>query len=39
MGKNVATTDVILESSMKYLDFIPNTSLFPYFFPPVVRTN
>ncbi|MDD3262871.1 MAG: hypothetical protein PHR61_03410 [Candidatus Absconditabacteria bacterium] len=39
MGKNVSTTDVILESSMKYLDFIPNTSLFPYFFPPVVRTN
>jgi len=39
MWKQVATTDIVLESSMKYLDFIPNKSMFAYYFPPIVRSN
>lgn len=39
MWKKVATTDIVLESSMKYLDFIPNKSLFTYYFPPITRSN
>ncbi|HCB51163.1 TPA: hypothetical protein DEP21_01070 [Patescibacteria group bacterium] len=38
-GKQVSTTDIVMESSMTYVDFVPNKSLFPYYFPPVVRSN
>lgn len=38
-GKKVATTDIMLESSMKYVDFVPNKNLFPYYFPPITRSN
>lgn len=40
-GKAVAATDVVIQSSLEYLDFVPNkeSGLFPYFFPPKVKDN
>ena len=37
-GKPIAASDIVMESSMKYVDFVPATA-FPYFFPPVIRKN
>lgn len=33
----VATTDIVLETSLEYVDFVPTKNLFPYFFPPKVK--
>jgi len=32
----IAATDVVIESSLEYVDFVPNKTLFPNFFPPKV---
>ena len=40
MGNNqVAATDIVIESSLEYMDFVPNKNLFPYFFPPQTWEN
>lgn len=36
--KEIAATDIIIESSMEFVDFVPS-KLFPYFLPPKVRGN
>jgi len=38
-GQKISTTDVMLQSSMKYINFVPSTWTFPYFFPPIQRSN
>ena len=35
----VAATDVVIESSLDYVDFVPTKTLFPHFFPPKTGTN
>lgn len=37
-GKTIAAADVIMESSMKFVDFVPGDS-FPYFLPPKVEST
>ena len=37
-NKTISATDVMMESSMEFLDFIP-TKVFPYFLPPTVMSN
>lgn len=37
-GKSVSATDIIMESSMEFVDFVP-TAVFPYFLPPSVVSN
>jgi len=37
-GKEIAATDIIIESSLEFVDFVPS-KLFPYFLPPKVRGN
>ncbi len=38
-GNNVAATDVVIESSLAYVDFVPSKKVFPYFFPPKIKNN
>jgi len=38
-NNKVAATDVVLQSSLEYIDFVPTKNLFPYFFPPKVKNN
>ena len=38
-GKPVAATDVVIETSLAYVDFVPSKKLFPNFFPPKVKNN
>ena len=33
----IAATDIVIESSLEYLDFVPTKNLFPYFFPPQTK--
>ncbi len=37
----IAATDIVMESSLEYMDFVPNkeNGLFPYFFPPKTGNN
>lgn len=35
----IAATDIVIESSLEYLDFVPSKNLFPYFFPPKTWDN
>ncbi|MFA7298570.1 MAG: hypothetical protein WC010_02890 [Candidatus Absconditabacterales bacterium] len=35
----IAATDIVIESSLEYLDFVPSKNLFPYFFPPKTGDN
>lgn len=35
--QSVAATDVVIESSLEYVDFVPNKNFFPNFFPPQVN--
>jgi|GEM_PF-941148 len=37
--KKIAATDIVIESSLEYMDFVPNKNLFPYFFPPKTGDN
>jgi hypothetical protein len=32
----IAATDIIIETSLDYVDFVPDTTFFPNFFPPKV---
>jgi hypothetical protein len=34
-NKDIAATDVMIESSLDFVDFVPS-KMFPYFFPPKV---
>ena len=34
-GQEVATMDLVMETSLEYKDFVP-TDLLPYFFPPII---
>lgn len=36
--QEVAAMDLVMETSLKYKDFVP-TEFFPYFFPPVIKGN
>lgn len=33
----VAATDIVIETSLEYVDFVPTKNLFPYFFPPKIK--
>lgn len=37
-GEEISAMDLMMESSLLYKDFVP-TQMFPYFLPPVVRSN
>lgn len=37
-GETISATDLMMETSLEYKDFVP-TSMFPYYLPPVVRSN
>jgi hypothetical protein len=37
-NKEIAATDIIIESSMEFVDFVPS-NLFPYFLPPKVNES
>ncbi|MFZ2150976.1 MAG: hypothetical protein WAZ12_03335 [Candidatus Absconditicoccaceae bacterium] len=37
-GKQISATDIVVESSMKFVKFEP-TQVFPYFFPPKIIEN
>lgn len=37
-GKTIAATDVIMQSSMEFVDFVPGDA-FPYFLPPKTGSN
>lgn len=36
---NIAATDIVIESSLEYVDFVPSKNLFPYFFSPQTDGN
>lgn len=36
--QEISAMDLIIETSLEYKDFVP-TELFPYFFPPTVKSN
>ena len=36
--QEISAMDLMIESSLEYKDFIP-TDLFPYFFPPTIKSN
>lgn len=38
-GNPIAATDVVIESSLEYVDFVPTKTLFPYFLPPTLKNN
>ncbi|MEI8009542.1 MAG: hypothetical protein WCI00_09650 [bacterium] len=38
-GKPVAATDVVIETSLAYVDFVPSKKLFPNFFPPKIKND
>ncbi len=35
----VAATDVVIETSLEYVDFVPSKELFPNFFPPKIKSG
>jgi len=37
-GQQIAATDIMIESSLEFVNFVPSP-LFPFFFPPKVREN
>lgn len=37
-GQEISATDLMMETSLTYKDFVP-TEMFPYFLPPVIRSN
>lgn len=37
-GEEISAMDLMMETSLMYKDFVP-TQMFPYFLPPVVRSN
>jgi hypothetical protein len=36
--KEISATDIIIESSLAFVDFVPS-KMFPYFLPPKVSNN
>lgn len=37
--QEIAATDVVIESSLAFVDFVPSETMFPYFLPPKVSEN
>ncbi|EKD24980.1 MAG: hypothetical protein ACD_80C00142G0022 [uncultured bacterium (gcode 4)] len=38
-NNNIAATDIVIESSLEYVDFVPSKNIFPYFFSPQTGEN
>lgn len=38
-NQEIAATDVVIESSLAFVDFVPSETMFPYFLPPKVSDN
>jgi hypothetical protein len=35
-GQGIATSDIMIQTDLEYIDFVPSKELFPHFFPPRV---
>lgn len=38
-GQAIAATDVVVNTTLEYIDFVPTKELFPHFFPPIVNNS